>query len=69
MGSETGTQPDSTVDRIDAALDQLRRDAMRRVRQAAREANGASDALGAARRVVVLLHDEDTGRFTTVCPT
>lgn len=54
--SANGT--DKTVDRIDAALDQLRRDALRRVRQAAREANVAADALGVPRVVVYLRADD-----------
>lgn len=53
-----------TADRIDAALDQLRRDALRQVRQAARMANTAADVLGKP-RVVVYLRAEDATH--TVC--
>ena len=57
------TDARSTVDRIDALLDQIRRDELRALRQAARRANAA--AAGRA-RVVVWLRDEGTGKVTTV---
>lgn len=59
------TDARSTVDRIDALLDQIRRDELRALRQAARRANAAAAAAGRA-RVVVWLRDEGTGKVTTV---
>lgn len=49
---------DQTLARIDAALDQIRRDALRQVRSAARIANEASEVLGMPRVVVYLRSDD-----------
>lgn len=51
-------EPGASADRVDAALDQIRRDALRQVKQAARIANRAAEVLGRP-RVVVYLRAED----------
>lgn len=59
--------PDNTravIDHTDAVLEQIRRDALRQVRQAARMANAASAALGLP-VVVVYLRDEATVATST----
>jgi len=54
----------ATIDHTDAVLEQIRRDALRQVRQAARMANVASAALGLP-VVVVYLRDEATVATST----
>lgn len=59
--------PDNTravIDHTDAVLEQIRRDALRQVRQAARMANAAAGVLGLP-TVVVYLRDEAAAATST----